>query len=642
MDSLLPAECMSTFCDNFYGIDEFDYSAAFVGELENAEVPPFNNNIDFNNSSQSISDWNSNISANNIPCELNNRNASIDNDTTYPTQKKQAELSVQGQSNALGASYLQPQFHPQNSFRDAGFSNPEPCTDFVCDSPYMNMNSSTQDAENTPFMNVCGTCDPTSILTLCPKSSYDSENATAFSGEWNNYYQQNQPLSPQSTRQSEYVRAFAQTANMYQNVDRVGSGHSKQAAEKPSFYQKDKQKFTVQTREGVTSMVGRNVPEKGFSRAASTDLNNNNCLTNFGNNTFSANVYPNAGSSHSESQNLNASESPSNNYVFSSLNSSPYSSQQPFSPSCYVKNSQFSSNRCASSEWSNTEPNAATATPAQLASSGSYSPVYTKKRSRFGVHHSTDRERRVRPKVVAEKGALQCRGVNRKKGSRCRNAALMEYIGPRPLYCAEHIPLDPDSYYNKCASTFHKAVGDGKGCREVVLKEFGFCHKHYTQAIDLLLDGTEEGWHKACSRYDRICFLLAQLEAEAAAAKRSDPDLFQRKHKLIPKFMEMKKVLCKRLVEYEASHKYPNENRREHGSPSLRANKKEFDLSANNAKVQQNGTTSSDYSSLSDDYSLHSNSISSEDGMLGFQNEFVLDRPNAGMMGYPSTQINSY
>ena len=47
-------------------------------------------------------------------------------------------------------------------------------------------------------------------------------------------------------------------------------------------------------------------------------------------------------------------------------------------------------------------------------------------------------------------GVLQCSGTNRKKKSRCRNAALMEYVGPRPIYCAEHISLDPDALYHKC------------------------------------------------------------------------------------------------------------------------------------------------------------------------------------------------
>jgi len=131
----------------------------------------------------------------------------------------------------------------------------------------------------------------------------------------------------------------------------------------------------------------------------------------------------------------------------------------------------------------------------------------------------------------------------------------MEYIGPRPLYCAEHITLDPESLYGKCTSAFHKIPGDGKGCREVVLKELSYCHKHYSQGVDVMLDGTDEGANKAQSHFHRISSLLQQLEAEALAAKRTDPDLFQRKHKLIPKFMDMKKLLIKRFEEFEHGQK---------------------------------------------------------------------------------------
>lgn len=226
-----------------------------------------------------------------------------------------------------------------------------------------------------------------------------------------------------------------------------------------------------------------------------------------------------------------------------SVNMTPHSGRSMGSSMSEFNDSQFSPNSTPRSAGST--PRSATSTPR--------SGVNDKKRSRAGVPHPLERERRVRPKVVAEKGALQCKGVNRKKNTRCRNAALMEYIGPRPLYCAEHITLDPDSFYSKCASTFHKVNGDGKGCREVVLKELQFCHKHYNQTLDVLLDGSEAGFMKARTQLERITALQTQLEAEAVAAKRIDPDLFQRKHKLIPKFMEMKKLLLKRMQEFQST-----------------------------------------------------------------------------------------
>jgi hypothetical protein len=45
---------------------------------------------------------------------------------------------------------------------------------------------------------------------------------------------------------------------------------------------------------------------------------------------------------------------------------------------------------------------------------------------------------------------IQCHGTNLKKGSRCRNVAMMEFVGPQPHFCAEHIHLDPHAVYHKC------------------------------------------------------------------------------------------------------------------------------------------------------------------------------------------------
>lgn len=155
------------------------------------------------------------------------------------------------------------------------------------------------------------------------------------------------------------------------------------------------------------------------------------------------------------------------------------------------------------------------------------------------------RLRQTRPKVVEAKGAVQCKGRNRKKGTQCRNAALMEYIGPRPIYCAEHIELDPKSLYEKCKSSYQKEPGDNKGCKEVVLKEFGVCYKHYPDLIQEMIENRE--YEKTRKHGERITELLAQLERDAAVAKKKDGDLYQRKNKLIPKFQEMKKLINKAL-----------------------------------------------------------------------------------------------
>jgi len=159
--------------------------------------------------------------------------------------------------------------------------------------------------------------------------------------------------------------------------------------------------------------------------------------------------------------------------------------------------------------------------------------------------YNTKPQRSVRPKVVPEKGAIQCIGMNRKKNQRCRNAALMEYIGPRPKYCAEHIHLDPECLYMKCGSTYQKVPGDKKGCREVVLKEFGLCHKHYRDSTDKMV--VQEGLKLAQEKLERVNTLLNTLETEAMKAKKTNADLYQRKNKLLPKFQEMRTILLEQI-----------------------------------------------------------------------------------------------
>jgi len=174
-----------------------------------------------------------------------------------------------------------------------------------------------------------------------------------------------------------------------------------------------------------------------------------------------------------------------------------------------------------------------------------YSPGFVmednRKRKVFRVN--IRKVRQVRPKVIESKGSIQCIGINRKKGIQCRNAALMEYIGPRPLYCAEHIELDPNSLYAKCASPYYREVDDRKGCKEIVLKEFGFCYKHYTDRVNRFI--LEHNSEMIIAHRTRIYDLLPQLEKEALEAKRKDCDLYQRKNKLIPKFQRMKTIIEK-------------------------------------------------------------------------------------------------
>jgi len=188
-----------------------------------------------------------------------------------------------------------------------------------------------------------------------------------------------------------------------------------------------------------------------------------------------------------------------------------------------------------------------------------------RKRNRQSQRPTQRRIRHTRPKVIEAKGAVQCRGRNRKKGSQCRNAALMEYIGPRPIYCAEHIELDQNSLYEKCKSSYQKDIGDKKGCKEVVLKEFGLCYKHYGDMISQIV--IKQDTETIKRHHERVLQLLDQLEREAAAAKKKDGDLYQRKNKLIPKFQEMKKLTCKAMEELHIIVPISGDETSPYGSP---------------------------------------------------------------------------
>lgn len=51
----------------------------------------------------------------------------------------------------------------------------------------------------------------------------------------------------------------------------------------------------------------------------------------------------------------------------------------------------------------------------------------------------------------------QCAAIIKKRQVQCRNAALVEYVfGPRPIYCAQHVDLDPNSLLMKCKTSSTK------------------------------------------------------------------------------------------------------------------------------------------------------------------------------------------
>lgn len=109
-------------------------------------------------------------------------------------------------------------------------------------------------------------------------------------------------------------------------------------------------------------------------------------------------------------------------------------------------------------------------------------------------------------------------------------------LGDQPVYCAEHIEQDPNSIYCKCRAPYQNEPGDKKvdsfflerlspssyslpsiqRCKEIVLKEFEYCYKHYGIAIQSMVG--RDGYVLACSRADKlvsICTHIPSLDSRS-------------------------------------------------------------------------------------------------------------------------------
>lgn len=68
----------------------------------------------------------------------------------------------------------------------------------------------------------------------------------------------------------------------------------------------------------------------------------------------------------------------------------------------------------------------------------------------------------------------------------------MEYIGPALSLCHKSLQEMPLQY--------QKEVGDKKGCKEVVLKEFGYCYKYYIDSVNDIVAVCD--YKKACKHLE--------------------------------------------------------------------------------------------------------------------------------------------
>ena len=114
-------------------------------------------------------------------------------------------------------------------------------------------------------------------------------------------------------------------------------------------------------------------------------------------------------------------------------------------------------------------------------------------------------------------------------------------MGPQPHYCAEHIEQQPGGGLQaKCASPWFRAPDDGKACKQVVLREVGFCFRHFDQALAAGRMTLAEARHQLALAEA----IAARLERQGREHKQADDvEAYQRKCKLAPKYEDTARQL---------------------------------------------------------------------------------------------------
>eukprot|EP01099_Mayorella_cantabrigiensis_P004412 TRINITY_DN330_c0_g5_i1.p1 TRINITY_DN330_c0_g5~~TRINITY_DN330_c0_g5_i1.p1 ORF type:complete len:315 (-),score=62.00 TRINITY_DN330_c0_g5_i1:64-885(-) len=142
----------------------------------------------------------------------------------------------------------------------------------------------------------------------------------------------------------------------------------------------------------------------------------------------------------------------------------------------------------------------------------------------------------------------QCQAWNKRTSQRCQNIVLMEFLGPIPDFCAQHIEQDPLSLFSHCK--FGSPHNDRRRrCREIVLRDFGWCTKHF----DRFLENYNAHSHLPLLQ-DKLNIVqshLRELEESHKAPVKDDKSLYHRKYKIITKLQQMKIRLLHRLSKLE-------------------------------------------------------------------------------------------
>ena len=129
------------------------------------------------------------------------------------------------------------------------------------------------------------------------------------------------------------------------------------------------------------------------------------------------------------------------------------------------------------------------------------------------------------PKVTL---SPKCSATNKKTGERCQNPPFMGLIEPE-RFCPQHIDQDPETPFCHCASK--------QGCKEVVLKRFGVCYKHF----DLYLAGigNQELEQRLWENLNFLNPLISSMFSQMPSV-RTDKTIYHRIYKSLRKYQSMR------------------------------------------------------------------------------------------------------
>jgi len=116
----------------------------------------------------------------------------------------------------------------------------------------------------------------------------------------------------------------------------------------------------------------------------------------------------------------------------------------------------------------------------------------------------------------------------------------MDHNGHLESFCAEHIEHDPQSVFARCSFAENQQLAP---CKEIVLKRFGVCHKHFSVYCNRM---TEEGTQQLWENFNFLTSLISSMISEMPSVKK-DSKSYHRKYKALRKYQFMRLLLVERV-----------------------------------------------------------------------------------------------